>query len=83
MVEGIGLSPGVDERCQRGTKFALASQCRVKNVHLLAVGDTMDSKVVPAADQKSGSSVSLETVIAVGLFGWLALSMTLMGLGIW
>ncbi|SLM49353.1 conserved protein of unknown function [Nitrospira japonica] len=43
----------------------------------------MDSKVVPAADQKSGSSVSLETVIAVGLFGWLALSMTLMGLGIW
>jgi len=25
----------------------------------------------------------LETIIAVGLFGWLALSMTLMGLGIW
>ena len=29
------------------------------------------------------SSVSLETLIAMGLFGWLALSMTLMGLGIW
>jgi hypothetical protein len=32
---------------------------------------------------KSDSSVSLETIIAMGLFGWLALSMTLMGLGIW
>jgi hypothetical protein len=29
------------------------------------------------------SMLSLETIIAVGLFGWLALSMTLMGLGIW
>ncbi len=29
------------------------------------------------------STLSLETIIAVGLFGWLALSMTLMGLGIW
>jgi len=27
--------------------------------------------------------MSLETIIAMGLFGWLALSMTLMGLGIW
>ncbi|HMU53803.1 MAG TPA: hypothetical protein PKA61_02295 [Nitrospira sp.] len=43
----------------------------------------MDSKVAPAPDQKSDSSVSLETVIAMGLFGWLALSVTLMGLGIW
>ena len=32
---------------------------------------------------KSNNSTSLETVIAMGLFGWLALSMTLMGLGIW
>ena len=29
------------------------------------------------------SMLTLETIIAVGLFGWLALSMTLMGLGIW
>ena len=29
------------------------------------------------------STVSLETLIAMGLFGWLALSITLMGLGIW
>ncbi len=29
------------------------------------------------------SMLSLETIIAMGLFGWLALSMTLMGLGIW
>ena len=33
--------------------------------------------------QKPTSSVTLETIIAMGLFGWLALSMTLMGLGIW
>jgi len=43
----------------------------------------MTSKVGSPADQKSDSSVSLETVIAMGLFGWLALSVTLMGLGIW
>ncbi|NWF73422.1 MAG: hypothetical protein HXY51_10345 [Nitrospirae bacterium] len=29
------------------------------------------------------SSLSLETRIAMGLFGWLALSLALMGLGIW
>jgi hypothetical protein len=34
-------------------------------------------------DEQSDSTTSLETIIAVGLFGWLALSMTLMGLGIW
>ncbi len=32
---------------------------------------------------KSDSTSHLETIIAMGLFGWLALSMTLMGLGIW
>ena len=34
-------------------------------------------------NDNSDSSVSLETIIAIGLFGWLALSVTLMGLGIW
>jgi|GraSoiStandDraft_46_1057282.scaffolds.fasta_scaffold316608_2 hypothetical protein len=29
------------------------------------------------------SSISLETLIAMGIFGWIALSMALMGLGIW
>ncbi len=37
----------------------------------------------PSSDKQSESTMSLETIIAVGLFGWLALSMTLMGLGIW
>ena len=36
-----------------------------------------------SSDKQSESTTSLETIIAVGLFGWLALSMTLMGLGIW
>jgi len=33
--------------------------------------------------EKTGCSTSLETRIAMGLFGWIALSMALMGLGIW
>jgi hypothetical protein len=33
--------------------------------------------------EKADTSMSLETVIAMGLFGWIALSMALMGLGIW
>jgi len=33
--------------------------------------------------EKTDRSMSLETIIAMGLFGWIALSMTLMGLGIW
>jgi hypothetical protein len=33
--------------------------------------------------QKADTSMSLETIIAMGLFGWIALSMTLMGLGVW
>ena len=33
--------------------------------------------------EKTDSSMSLETLIAMGLFGWIALSMTLMGLGVW
>ena len=33
--------------------------------------------------EKKGTSISLETLIAIGLFGWIALSMALMGLGIW
>lgn len=33
--------------------------------------------------EKADTSMSLESIIAMGLFGWIALSMTLMGLGIW
>ncbi|HKU50969.1 MAG TPA: hypothetical protein VJQ25_00760 [Nitrospira sp.] len=42
----------------------------------------MNSTQIPA-EKRSDSAMSLETIIAIGLFGWLALSMTLMGLGIW
>lgn len=31
----------------------------------------------------SESSMSLETIISVGVLGWLAMGMVLMGLGIW
>lgn len=43
----------------------------------------MNSNADSSVKQKTDSSVTLETVIAIGLFGWIALSMTLMGLGIW
>jgi len=33
--------------------------------------------------EKTDTSMSLETIIAMGLFGWIALSVALMGLGIW
>jgi hypothetical protein len=33
--------------------------------------------------EKTDTSMSLETLIAIGLFGWIALSMALMGLGVW
>ena len=33
--------------------------------------------------EKADASMSLETLIAMGLLGWIALSMALMGLGIW
>jgi len=36
-----------------------------------------------SSKQNAVTSMSLETIIAMGLFGWIALSMTLMGLGIW
>ncbi|MDF2459110.1 MAG: hypothetical protein K0S79_1526 [Nitrospira sp.] len=35
------------------------------------------------SQQRGTPLLTLETIIAMGLFGWLALSMTLMGLGIW
>jgi len=43
----------------------------------------MNEEQDPSVKEKSDSSLSLETLIAVGLFGWIALSMALMGLGIW
>jgi hypothetical protein len=42
-----------------------------------------DQRQTQPKNEQSESSMSLETIIAMSLFGWLALSMTLMGLGIW
>jgi len=33
--------------------------------------------------QEQDKGISLETMIAVGVFGWLAFGMVMMGLGIW
>jgi hypothetical protein len=33
--------------------------------------------------QEQDKGISLETIIAVGVLGWLAIGMVMMGLGIW
>jgi hypothetical protein len=33
--------------------------------------------------QEAPRGMSLETIIAVGVFGWMALGMVMMGLGLW
>jgi len=42
-----------------------------------------DQNLPSNPNNKPLEPMSLETIIAMSLFGWLALSMTLMGLGIW
>ena len=54
----------------------------VDSTHPSTGGDDMNSSQ-NQREKSSETTTSLETIIAVGLFGWLALSMTLMGLGIW
>lgn len=54
----------------------------VNFTHFFNGGDDMNSSQIER-EKSSESTTSLETIIALGLFGWLALSMTLMGLGIW
>ncbi len=43
----------------------------------------MIEKQESCVKEKAAPSISLETLIALGIFGWIALSMALMGLGIW
>jgi len=43
----------------------------------------MNKDQVQAQAQGQDKGVSLETMIAVGVFGWLALGVVMMGLGIW
>ncbi len=40
--------------------------------------DTEKSRV-----EEAPTGMSLETIIAVGVFGWMALGVVMMGLGIW
>jgi hypothetical protein len=43
----------------------------------------MNKDQMQAQVQGQEKGVSLETMIAVGVFGWLALGVVMMGLGIW
>jgi len=40
----------------------------------------LDSQTTP---NSSESRMTLETIISVGVLGWLAMGMVLMGLGVW
>jgi hypothetical protein len=43
----------------------------------------MKKDQVQAQVQEQDKGISLETMIAAGVFGWLAVGMVMMGLGIW
>jgi len=43
----------------------------------------MKKDQVQAQVQEQDKGISLETMIAVGVFGWLAIGMVMMGFGIW
>lgn len=47
-----------------------------------SMSEKQDHSVKETTDT-SDTSISLETLIAMGILGWIALSMALMGLGIW
>jgi hypothetical protein len=66
----------------KGTLFASEWTTLETSIHCSNGSDDMKSSQ-HAPDKRSDAPMTLETIIAVGLFGWLALSMTLMGLGIW
>ena len=59
----------------------------MNHLYVTAHSHTLETGMIENHDhsvkENIDTSVSLETIIAMGLFGWIALSMALMGLGIW
>jgi hypothetical protein len=43
----------------------------------------MDRRSYQESSNQADSHMTLETIISVGVFGWMAVGMVLMGLGIW
>ena len=43
----------------------------------------MKKYMVQSCAEETPRGMSLETIIAVGVFGWMALGVVMMGLGIW
>ena len=43
----------------------------------------MKKEIVQSCAEETPRGMSLETIIAVGVFGWMALGVVMMGLGIW
>ncbi len=67
---------------QEGTKFADFPVKRVPH-HPLNIAEPFMNHHPEFDSNSSKPRMSLETMISVGVFGWLALGMVLMGLGIW
>jgi hypothetical protein len=43
----------------------------------------MKKQIAQSQVEEAPRGMSLETIIAVGVFGWMALGVVMMGLGIW
>lgn len=83
----IPISPHLarTKSVKKGTKFApIAPTLFGENVQPSGVQrPLMNKDQMQAQVQGQDKGVSLETMIAVGVFGWLALGVVMMGLGIW
>ncbi|HWV44411.1 MAG TPA: hypothetical protein VN039_00045, partial [Nitrospira sp.] len=55
---------------------------RQRGISLLVIMKSADSESKPNPNP-SDSGITLETIISVGVVGWLAIGMVLMALGIW
>ncbi|MBX3330008.1 MAG: hypothetical protein KF722_06385 [Nitrospira sp.] len=61
-------------------QFSASIGSVITDLFLVMKSADSDSKPNP---NPSDSGITLETIITVGVVGWLAIGMVLMGLGIW
>ncbi|HWG96874.1 MAG TPA: hypothetical protein VN647_07305 [Nitrospira sp.] len=62
--------------------YVSASICSATRNSLLVIMKSADPESKPNPNP-SDSGITLETIISVGVVGWLAIGMVLMALGIW
>lgn len=75
--------PGLLQNLERHEHCLTLSVYRFLTTRLLPLAmKPADSDSKPNSN-RSDSRITLEAIISVGVFGWLAIGMVLMGLGIW